>query len=224
MNTIESLNEENIENCLEKLDRWTDAVKDIVLVSIGIIASYISLSLGSSIEVILILVILAVSILSSIFLPYKIAAVKSSKLGVFSRYRAIELMIVIVISWIIPTGLIFLIPEILEYLVPVESLFISTLLLIGIPYLSMIIAGLFCIVVLVGIFKRIGLEKDFFETFKKFQWGLPGIALMVVSQTVVQVELRLLRAFQVYNTSIETATEMYSQAFGTLIVMILLCC
>ena len=78
MTITKDLDLEDLEKSLTSLDRWVDAFKDISLVSAGILASYSSLAYGGAIEISLILIILAVSILSSVFLPYKIAVTRNS--------------------------------------------------------------------------------------------------------------------------------------------------
>jgi hypothetical protein len=216
---------EVIDRSLESLDRWIDALKDIFLVSVGIMASYLTLSSGGAIGIALILVILAVSVFSSIFLPYKIAATRKSLLGIFSRYRAIELMLVIFVSWLVPTGLVLLFPEILIYLPPrSETQFVSTLLILVLPYVASISSGLFGVLVLLKIFRRIGIADTFFDNYEKYPWGLGGLGPLVVSQAFIYAQLLLLQAVQMYEQSIDLAGSFYARAFGALIVLIMLCC
>ncbi len=225
MTITKDLDLEDLEKSLTSLDRWVDAFKDISLVSVGILASYSSLAYGGAIEISLILIILAVSILSSIFLPYKIAVTRNSTLGAFSRYRAIELMIVIFISWLVPFALFLAFPEIMSYLPPQsESRFVSRLLTFFLPPIAFLSIILFSAYGLKKLFGRIGVTSAFFEKHGEYTWGLGYISLWLVSLTVINTQLLLLEAVQAYAQSIDLAVLFYARAFGGLIVLILLCC
>jgi len=87
---------------LNRLDSWVDALKDIVLVIMGVVVSYFTLVQSGSVTITIALLVLTVSAFSTIFLPYKVALMRSTELGVFTRFRALTLMIVVSVSWTIP--------------------------------------------------------------------------------------------------------------------------
>ncbi len=225
MNLEVDIDPKEIDNCLSSLDSWVDAFKDVSLVSVGILASFLSLVYGGELGLSFIMIILAVSILSGMFLPYKIAVTRKSTLGVFSRYRAIEVMIVILICWMVPTILVLFFPAILLLIPPSsESMIVSNILSMGLSVVAFLMVAIFASYGMKRMFLRIGISDSFLTKYSKYSWGLGYNSLSVVSLTVVNIQLRLLEAVQTYAQSVDLAIIIYARAFGGLIVLIVFSC
>lgn len=210
---------------LDRLDSWIDALKDLVLVPVGVIASYFALVHIESVNIVIAIAILTVSVFSTIFVPYKIALIKSNELGIFTRLRALTMMALVAISWSIPSVLILSNNTIAEFFIaesqgnPIRALLLPSLaLLAAICALFMKRWGVR------WLLRKAGMNDIDLRRNLNYPWSPSFVEFNIVSLFVIQAQIELLKGVSNATTNPIIATNHYTIAFGALLLLTIVLC
>lgn len=213
-------NEEHMKVQLKQVDSRIDTIKDLSLLSIGISYGCFGLLSSGRPEFIPILGFIAVTIVSTVFLLFKIAALSPVRSGFYARGRAFEATLVVVGSWLIVTIMF-------TCFIPVVMLFtfdeVRAHGILG--FISGIILGL-----VIKLYERAHIGTRFLsivsvdeDKTEGYPWRLPFPSMYVIG-ALVTFAVSLIFIASNHSIPIENAEQMVYGGVATLLSLVFVLC
>jgi hypothetical protein len=155
------------------LDSLIDTTKDYAFLIVAIPTICISLLSTDNPTTITVLLAIASVIIGSVFVLFKIASLKGHPFGIYARARALTATLIVLLSWIVVSSLLFLMLYLWET-TSVSSLYLasifglSTGVLVGLVVLIVERSG-----IQLRFLKKTGLNFFENESSKRYPWKFP---------------------------------------------------